>query len=158
MSTDAMLCQICDEREATVLFTQILDDEKKVCYLCKPCADRKSANSGEAVAEVSGEPGEVRPNLVCTDCGQTLAEFEKIGLFGCASCYEAFEPELERVLKRIHGRARHTPEPAGAAEGISESLSDLEEQLKRAVNGEAFEEAARLRDRIGMLRASGRTQ
>jgi protein arginine kinase activator len=153
-----MRCQVCGEREATVLFTQILDDEQEVCYLCRPCADRKGADLGKAVAGASVEPGEVRPNLVCTDCGQTLAEFEETGLLGCASCYEAFEPELERVLKRIHGRTRHKPEPAGADEAHPESLSDLEEQLERAVNGEAFEEAARLRDRIGALRATDRKQ
>ena len=158
MSIDAMRCQICDEREATVLFTHILDDEKEVCYLCRSCADRKGADPGKAAAGVPAESGAVRPNLVCTDCGQTLAEFEGSGLFGCASCYEAFEPELERVLKRIHGRARHKPDPAGTEESHQESLSDLEEQLRRAVNGEAFEEAARLRDRIGTLRALGQKQ
>ncbi len=86
--------------------------------------------------------------LVCSTCGQTFAEFQKTGLFGCSACYRAFEPELERLFKRIQGVCAHRVEPRV----VVEDLASLEAWLQEAVEREAFEEAGVLRDRIEKLK------
>ena len=87
--------------------------------------------------------------LVCSVCGQTFAEFQKTGLFGCSACYEAFEPELERLFKRIQGVCAHQVAPIVEPD----DLVELEAQLQEAVEREAYEEAGVIRDRIQKLKA-----
>jgi protein arginine kinase activator len=41
----------------------------------------------------------------CPRCGTTYAEFERVGLAGCAGCYVAFEPAILPALRRLHGAA-----------------------------------------------------
>ena len=87
--------------------------------------------------------------MVCSSCGHTFAEFQKVGLLGCPDCYRAFEHELGRVFKRLHGATHHAIDIAK----ISETLSDLYVQLDDAVQREAYEEAGEIRDRIKKLKA-----
>ncbi|HLA40172.1 MAG TPA: UvrB/UvrC motif-containing protein [Candidatus Glassbacteria bacterium] len=94
--------------------------------------------------------------LVCPECGETFAEFQKRGLFGCAACYRMFAPELDRLLKRIHGACRHKADAPDGEKIGRESLFFLERQLKQAVARDAFEEAARLRDQIALRKAQVR--
>lgn len=89
--------------------------------------------------------------LVCSSCGQTFAEFQKTGLFGCSACYKAFEPELERLFKRVQGVYAHRVEPR-VEENTVEDLASLKARLQEAVEREAFEEAGALRDRIEKLK------
>ena len=100
-----------------------------------------------------GDQAHVETGTVCPACGETFAGFRKGGLLGCASCYQAFEPELTRLLKQIHGVSRHRTDPPDSPEAPEENLDFLEEQLRQAVAQEAFEEAVQLRDRILMLKA-----
>lgn len=86
--------------------------------------------------------------LVCTACGQTFAEFQKSGLMGCPACYHAFEGELGRIFKRLHGVSQHRVETPPQRD----ALTDLEAQLRDAVRREAYEEAVALRDQIRGLK------
>lgn len=86
--------------------------------------------------------------LVCASCGQTFAEFQKSGLLGCSACYLAFESELGRILKRLHGARHHCVE----APPKQDALAVLEAQLQDAVRREAYEEAVALRDHIRILK------
>jgi protein arginine kinase activator len=119
----------------------------------------------------SGSP-ENRSAASCPSCGLTFAELKKTGLVGCESCYGAFEARLTPLLQRAHdGGARHTgkrpshagarrhreSEPAGvgaergAPLSVSEQVERLRAELEEAVSVEAYEEAARLRDRLDRL-------
>ena len=151
-----MLCQNCHQHEATVLFTQIADHEKKVYHLCKTCADERSGAAGITVSVKATPQQKKTPkaedDLVCAVCGETFSGFQEAGLFGCPSCYEAFAPKLDALLKRIHGVSRHRPDLADGEKATEESLISLEEQLRQAVVREEFEEAGRLRDRIAALK------
>lgn len=91
--------------------------------------------------------------LVCSSCGHTFAEFQKVGLLGCPDCYRAFEHELGRVFKRLHGATHHTVDVVITKDQIPETLSGLYEQLEDAVQREAYEEAGEIRDRIKKLKA-----
>ncbi len=153
-----MHCQNCHQRQATVPFIQIVDQGKVVTYLCKACAEEKCGGGHSRTLTVETVPGggnqaHVETDTVCPACGETFAEFQKGGLLGCASCYQAFEPELTRLLKQIHGVSRHRTDPPDSPEAPEENMNFFEEQLRQAVAREAFEEAGLLRDRIAMLKA-----
>jgi protein arginine kinase activator len=78
-------------------------------------------------------------------------DFARAGRLGCARCYEVFEDRLEPLLRRIHGSDTHVGKaPVGTGERarIRRELEDLRKQLSRAVSQEAYEEAARIRDKI----------
>lgn len=87
--------------------------------------------------------------LVCPQCGQSFADFQKGGLLGCAGCYPAFATELIPVLKRLHGAIEHNSQ---LKPQHKISLADLEAQLQDAVAREAYEEASEIRDRILTLK------
>ena len=157
-----MLCQVCGKNEATVEFTEIIDDEVKQLHLCDECSKEKGIEMeqhfgiSDLLAGISGpgeEPSGKEPSLKCGKCGMTFEDFQKIGRLGCGECYSAFRKNLLPLLKRIHGSTRHigkSPKEIDETDGkkkISEA-QELRQKLQRAIDMEEFEEAARLRDRI----------
>jgi len=110
-------------------------------------------------------------DLVCESCGLTHQEFKKGGRFGCSACYEAFRPVLNPMLDGMHAGTRHVGKvPKGlvatvgktrkqaeeqeSAAKLQEKILRLEDDLQKALEGEEFEECARLRDEIRTLRES----
>ena len=178
-----MKCEACAKREAAVAYTHIVDDIKKTIFLCPVCAEEKNIDpSAQPQAEAEDVPKLVKEvkaeltNLVeaeevggvsCAACGMGYDEFKKAGRLGCSDCYEAFAPQLERLLKRIHGADRHQGKgpvaaraerpPAPVAQPqATDQLDQLRDELAKAVSTEAFEEAAQLRDRIRDLEGEQR--
>jgi len=110
------------------------------------------------------------PAVKCPSCGLAYADFKKIGRLGCGQCYNVFRKYLAPLLKRIHGSSQHVGKspvrkaktaptgaavPTGASAAASTAapkrkadLQELKAQLAKAIEKEAFEEAARLRDQI----------
>jgi protein arginine kinase activator len=150
-----MLCQVCGKNEATVEFTEIVNDEAKQLQLCDACAKKKGIEmeqhfsiadflAGLSDPEAGGTSGE--PVLRCKNCGMTFTDFQKIGRFGCGNCYLAFRKNLLPLLKRIHGSTRHTGKTKKPE--VSDPRNTLRIELQAAIDKEEFEEAARLRDAI----------
>lgn len=167
------LCDNCGERKAVIHLTQIVDNTVTTLHLCEVCAAEKGVDT---VAQVAKYPlgdflaslGEAVPGTegaaaagaapACPQCGATLQDFRQTGRLGCAACYVTFEGPLRDLLRRIHGNTQHqgeryrapgdaeagAPKPGAAAPGVAE----LKDRLRRAVEAEDFEEAARLRDAI----------
>jgi protein arginine kinase activator len=78
-------------------------------------------------------------------------EFKAEGRLGCPQDYEVFRAALAPLLQRIHRALRHAGKvPAHAVRNaaLQTELMELRQQLRRAVDTEAYEEAARLRDLI----------
>ena len=101
------------------------------------------------------EVGEQETAVRCPACDATLQDFRETGRLGCPICYDTFAPRLRDLLRRLHGSSHHVGQryarralPASPAE---HRLSDLREQLRRAVDSEHFELAAEIRDRIRVL-------
>jgi protein arginine kinase activator len=112
----------------------------------------------------------------------TFKDFKKLGRLGCGECYGAFRSFLGPLLKRIHGsnlhcgkapvsrigkvlrrrvEARDARQVSGAGrEAVSappapkDPVAALRIRLQKAVEAEAYEEAARLRDQIKELEKS----
>ena len=170
-----MTCDLCGKKEATVHLTEIINEESRELHLCESCAREKGppeiqdfalAGLLAGLADFGTKLEERAPGrLACPQCKMTYEDFRKLGRLGCGRCYETFRRYLAPLLKRIHGSTQHigkrpelgkAPALSGEAKGTeppAEELSQLKEQLAKAVASEQFEEAARLRDRIRVLEA-----
>jgi len=93
----------------------------------------------------------------CQNCGQTYGEFKKSGKLGCAACYTAFRGHISQALKNIHGTGDYKGKiPHGQGDKYSDmiikrELAENRRLLKKAVEAEQFEEAAKYRDVINGL-------
>lgn len=164
-----MLCEHCEQNEATVHLTQVVNDNVKKLHLCESCAS-KSGFDMEGPVSISdvllglgaqADVGDVEEasGKVCSVCGLTVAEFRKKGRLGCPSCYETFKKELMPLLKSMHHSTKHIGKmPARGHESakFDSEIQSLERNIEEAVAAEDFEEAARLRDRIAELRGGGK--
>lgn len=165
-----MQCDICNKNPATVHLTEIIEGAMTELHLCEECARQKSAQMEQqfglsdllaGMAEFGKAPKESEPlALKCPNCGLTYSDFKKVGRLGCGTCYEAFRRYLAPLLKRIHGSSEHlgkvpqsTPQKAGGKPVRKKAVDvqELRKQLQKAIDGEAFEEAARIRDQIREL-------
>ena len=150
-----MLCQICENKPATIHITEIADGKKKVLDLCEDCAGEKELTHGSSgipslLQSLVGErkaPSDVK----CPECGITFEEFRVRGRFGCPKDYEVFEADLVPLLEKIHGAKKHVGRMPGGLlpdAGRNDRLRRLRRDLAKAVKDEQYEEAARIRDEI----------
>ncbi|MFN2572490.1 MAG: UvrB/UvrC motif-containing protein [Gemmatimonadales bacterium] len=164
-----MLCDNCKERDAIINLTQVEHDSKVTLHLCEQCAQQKGVETGGAVLKTPlgnflgalGKGGALVPavgdGLRCPECGSTLRDFRDTGRLGCDRCYVSFDAHLRDLLRRLHGSSQHVgeryqgPGDHGAEADPRSALLELKAQLRRAVDGENFELAAELRDRIRVL-------
>ena len=155
-----MLCDMCKEHIATIHYTEVLpNSEPKTMALCESCAKKKNlvVAAPFSVADIlkgltqAVQAEEEDSQKRCPRCRLTFARFKKGGRLGCAACYEAFEPKIESILEEIHGDKQHVgkvPQTLPRERGRAPELARLHQNLKEAVDGEEFERAAVLRDRI----------
>ena len=165
-------CEHCGERPASIHLTTIVDNAVTEQHLCESCAAEKGVQTEASVAKyplgdflasmgkgAAAPPATGREAGQCDACGATLQDFRDTGRLGCPRCYLTFEAHLRTLLRRIHGASHHVgepyvaPLPAGALPaavpaGPEPALVELRDQLRRAVESENFEQAARLRDQI----------
>ena len=162
-----MLCDNCKEREAIINLTHVEHDSKVTLHLCEQCAQQKGVETGSAVMKTPlggfltalGKGGALLPTpadgLRCSACGSTLRDFRDTGRLGCDECYVSFDVHLRDLLRRLHGSSQHVGErydvPGSEDTDPRSRLLELKAQLRRAVEGENFELAADLRDRIRVL-------
>ncbi len=156
-----MLCEECGERQAEVVMTTVINGESTSRHLCRECLKKYQTGDLQsvlaAVLSAMAEKKQV-PEITCPRCGETYAEFQKTGMLGCAECYAAFRRELTPLITRVQGRTQH----AGRRPPVSEEeqarqtrMEALRAQMEAAVAEENFEEAARLRDELRAIAASG---
>lgn len=156
-----MLCDICAKNPATVHLTEIIDDQMNELHLCEECARQKSAQMEQqfglsdllaGLSEIEKPvPEKEAAGIKCASCGLTYGDFKKIGRLGCSGCYNAFKKYLGPLLKRIHGSSQHLGKsPLKLAKTVKKriDLQELRARLQKAVEAEAFEEAAKIRDQI----------
>lgn len=161
----AMKCQKC-AKPATLHITEILSEEQfeemHLCeqhaheYLYEPQQKNPDPKAhGASAGEEADEPAVL--NRECQVCGIKFVDFRNSGRLGCPHDYQEFREELTPLLENIHGETRHcgkTPRRLPQNKQTQSELIQLRKQLLAAVNKEAYEEAARLRDRIRQLEES----
>jgi protein arginine kinase activator len=87
----------------------------------------------------------------CDFCGTTLKEIESRELFGCPHCYDKFSFYIHQdkeKAERIFKRKSYSKEK-------SDLLINLKKELKKAVERENFEKAAKIRDQIRNFNSEG---
>ena len=191
-----MKCQQCQDREATVHLKEVTGGKLRELHLCEICANEKGFHlvieqnklsiatqfiwmAENLYPESSSKVGAVQ----CDVCGLRYSQFSRVGRVGCAACYDAFGPQLQKILLRIHGATKHkgripgpseraaaapvpTPSPTAVAAPAEPSapptapdrdtrLRELRERLREAIESEAYEEAAEIRDEIRTLEQDG---
>ncbi|MBN1425753.1 UvrB/UvrC motif-containing protein [Candidatus Fermentibacteria bacterium] len=163
-------CDACGNRPAEIRVTEVARGRVEERMLCRACAAKLGVDSGShAVFSVSklvaGMGDQAAPNglervdaVSCQSCGLRYAEFRDSGKLGCPECYRAFSKDLAVLIRRLHGALRHSgrgPGERSAEQAIRLELASLRNQLAEAVAKEAYEGAARLRDRIRELKTPG---
>jgi protein arginine kinase activator len=162
-----MRCQSC-ENQATVHLTDIVNGQKREVHLCQDCAEKKeilkhqelnlSAILQSVIGQHIGQLTDELSRLTCPTCGIKYMEFKAEGRLGCPRDYEVFQVALEPLLMRIHRSQRHigkVPRYGAQHKARLEELMDLRQKLRHAVDTEAYEDAAHLRDLIRQKEATG---
>lgn len=168
-----MICEHCKERHANVTVTQVQNGQKMEHHYCEVCASQfhpfqldlqdEPISLQQFITNWFGmplkpsareeQPKSTQPNS-CQNCKMTYSQFLKKGKFGCASCYIAFKPYLPPMLQRLHAGTKHKATEDDAVSPnvqIQMQVQKLREQMKAAIEGERFEDAAALRDQIKEL-------
>jgi protein arginine kinase activator len=159
-------CQFCSN-PATVHLTKLVKDQEKVLHLCQSCAEKKHlvhkqelnlpAILQSLIGQHLGPQTDELARLVCPACGIRYMEFRAQGRLGCPHDYNVFRSGLVTLLHRIHRADRHVgkrPRRPAAGSARQAERMDLRRQLQQAVESEAYEEAARLRDLLRQKEAT----
>lgn len=118
-----MMCQNCNENEANVKYTQIINGVKKQMNLCDKCAKELGIDNisfdmkmdfsnflGDFFDDINQDfiPTLIKSqSLLCDKCGNSYDDFIKNGKFGCDRCYDTFQNKIDSILKNIHGSNKH---------------------------------------------------
>ncbi len=113
-----MICDICHSREARVIYTEIINGQKREQHLCENCAGEQTRaiteklgneiNIGSILSGIlqnyaKGLAAKSSNEPVCQRCGMTASKLIKDGRLGCPECYNAFSMILEKNLKTVQG-------------------------------------------------------
>jgi len=166
-----MMCDNCGQHPASFHITTVTGEERKERNLCPECmAKLKQQMPGidlnhltgllsgflQAIKANNEASNKDEPGLKCGQCGMTYSAFRKVGLLGCANCYQDFKEPLRELLGSIHGRTQHVgrvPKNVGEDLSIRFQVERLRTELKTAIAEEEYENAASLRDQIRALDA-----
>ena len=157
-----MTCNICGVNEATIHLTEIVNSQMVEIHLCESCAQEKGTEfkthfnfddllSGFSPLMAQSQTQEKMKAEVCGSCGLTYEEFGKCGRLGCADCYQSFQKSIVPLIKRVQRSIHHIgKKPCNLAVGQRKTvdLHQLQDRLRKSIEKEEFEEAARLRDAI----------
>ncbi len=156
-----MKCDFCGKAVATVHVTEVLNEEMRTLHLCDPCARSQGVHVENPMgfAQLLAALADLDKRLkaagarppACPRCGMRFEDFRRSGKLGCGGCYGAFRRQVRPLLKQIHGASRHVGRAPAIRRSAVKLRADLEAvraRFEQAVRAEAFEEAARLRDKM----------
>jgi len=163
-----MQCQICNERTATIHLTEITEGVRTEMHICEQCANEQgiAAQSQISINELlsgllASQPsddellGPSDEESTCPTCGFTLDRLRKEGALGCPHDYEVFEHALLPLIQRAHnGAVAHcgkVPTKMPQETKKLAELTQLRQELSKAIRNEAYERAAELRDKLQQL-------
>lgn len=155
-----MKCQNCP-KSATLHITEVIGEAQfEELHLCEDCAQKYlyDPQPAKGTASASEKEGDDEAGAIggrqCEVCGLKFIDFRNSGRLGCPHDYIAFQAELSPLLEGIHGSTKHagkSPRRLPQTRHHQQELIKLRKQLHKAVVEEAYEDAARLRDKIRQL-------
>lgn len=157
-----MLCECCQQNEATIHLTQLVNDQSRELHLCESCAEESGMNVqnvmsipeilfGLGASAKASEGGGSSSAKSCPHCHMRDCDFKKTARLGCPLCYDAFAEELGPMLAAMHKGTVHAGKIPGYLKKHLEQSAQhegLKKQLDEAIRLEKYEEAALIRDRI----------
>lgn len=172
-----MKCGECQKRPATLYFTQLINGNKSEIQVCELCAKEKGYmhnaddayslhelltglfNIGSSAIDLQKEKlFNQMEELECSKCHLTFHEFQRIGKFGCATCYHSFKVKLDSIFRSVHsGNTKHhgkIPKRKGNNLHAKKELENYRIELQRLIEHEEFEQAAVVRDQIRKLESA----
>lgn len=170
-----MECQECNQRPATLHFKQVINGKKAEIHVCEICAQEKGYMTypeegyslhnllqglfnfeSPTMSNHRKEAFQSSKELQCPQCELTFNQFRRIGKFGCATCYDTFSTRLNTILRRVHsGNTKHygkIPKRKGGNLHLKKEIEQHQEHLRQLIEEEAFEDAAKVRDKIKGLK------
>ncbi len=147
-----MLCDDCKKKPATIFFKEVNPGKIVELHLCEHCAQKrgllmaKKMSPVEILQKMLKEKNAKDEKIICSNCCLSLAEFKRIGRFGCCKCLSEFSPQINNLLKQIHQSDRHVGRTPVRGEKNGFEIYKLRADLKKALEKEAYEEAAKIRD------------
>lgn len=159
-----MVCNVCGQNEATIHLTEIVNNQMLEIHLCAGCSEQKGADFkthfdfNKLLASLGDFGSELKPEriskLICKECGISYEEFGRTGRLGCSFCYQSFDKLLTPLIKRVQRDICHVGKvPRSAPPEVKRTLElrELYERLRKSIQSETFEEAAKLRDQIQQM-------
>lgn len=163
--TLTMNCFSCGAEARTVEVRSIVGKKEHTLHLCHACAraygihtDRRrepevtslyaSLLSSGAGPDASDDSDE------CGACGTSWAQLRRSRQAGCPACYATFASDISRMIGGSRDELRHTgrlPESLLRFRTLIVDRENLKDDLRRSVEDEDFESAARIRDRLGRM-------
>jgi len=160
-----MLCEKCHNKPATVHMQQIVNGQKTEMHLCQDCSTQMDSPIsiealfngllGSFLSMAVEKQSNQRPDVhyePCPTCGMTYDGFKNGGgKLGCEVCYTVFSRELDAILKNVQASVKHEgkyPQKFGRGMFQEKEAVRLRALMRRAIEEENFEEAARLRDEV----------
>lgn len=158
-----MLCDDCKKNDASIHFSQIVNNEKTEMNLCPVCAGKRGFSEhthgsefgvGNLVSKIAAEYESEQGAASCPRCRLKYVDFKKSGRLGCGHCYESFEVRLHDLIRKIHGSDTHVGKVPKSIEPVvakSRQIDSMRKALKDAIQAEDFEKAAKIRDKVRKL-------
>lgn len=106
------------------------------------------------IAETTLSPTLLAPqnekiHKTCDSCGLSLEELMKNQRLGCAECYDAFEPELEKLIMSCQGSLEHLGK--FPKKSLQRKIKTLNSQLQEFVASEEYEKATVVQNKITQI-------
>ena len=163
-----MLCDKCKTKEAIYHSTLIVNGESKSTHLCEKCAEMEGVFNKKSIFEESVFDRfrsftnflgfDDFEDKVCPNCNWTLRQFKNKGVLGCSNCYDAFEAEVEDIIKRIQPYAENkldniefNVESKQQNLTKEQKLIQLKSDLQKAIKEERYEDAGVINKEIKKL-------
>lgn len=158
-----MICEVCRQKTANVIFKTIADGQVATRAMCMDCAQNLQQDMYRVFLALGLGPGETggqntakpveeaqkpraeMPRYLCANCGRPFDTLDENTMAGCAQCYGAMKDGLGALLE-----GGKTPAAESKKEEQDEQ-TELKYQLLEAVMKEDYETAAALRNRINAL-------
>lgn len=161
-----MMCDKCGKNPATTHVKTVVNGVVHQSNLCAYCAAKEGYHNFGQLSLTNlltsmlsdSMAGERTAGRRCECCGSSFSDIVESGRVGCSACYTAFRKELMPSLNRLHGKALHigaAPKAEKKEPTQEERLATLRKKLNAAIEAEAFEEAAALRDEIRAIEGEG---
>lgn len=149
-----MLCDDCKNKPAAIFFKEVLADKTVELHLCEECASKrgllvtKKLSPLEILHRLLRQKSAQDEKIICPGCYMSLAEFKRVGRFGCGQCVNTFDEHIKHLIKQIHQSDRHVGRKSGSGAKQGLEIYKLREKLKKALENEAYEDAAEIRDQL----------